>query len=109
MVKLEKRDWENHVINGKENIVKIKMYKCSSCSYTNKNAGTLSHHKKTHNPDQIPCEVCSKVFISRTYMQMHKRYKHISTNCTKSYNNGGSKSHHITKRHKQRNGLNLVK
>ena len=52
------------------------MYKCSSCSYTNKNAGTLSHHKKTHNPDQIPCEVCSKVFISRTYMQMHKRYKH---------------------------------
>ena len=73
---LEKTNYENHAIIEEEKNMKIKMYKCSSCLYTNKNAGTLSHHKKTHNSDQIPCEVCSKVFISRSYMQAHKHYVH---------------------------------
>ena len=59
----------------------IKMYKCNSCSYSNKNAGTLFHHKKTHDPGQIPCDVCSKVFISRSYMQGHKSKMHETMEC----------------------------
>ena len=61
--------------------VKIKMYNCNICPYSNKNAGTLSHHKKTHNPEQIPCDVCSKVFISRAYMQGHKSSVHSTEEC----------------------------
>ena len=62
--------------NLKMEAVKIKMYNSKICPYSNKNAGTLSHHKKTHNPQQIPCDVCSKVFISRAYMQGHKSSVH---------------------------------
>ena len=99
---------ENHVFNEKENCVNIKMYKCSYCLYTNKNAGTLSHHKKSHDPDQIPCEVCSKVFISRTYMQMHKNYAHNAVKvvchiCSKRINEFKLKQHekrHAGIRHK---------
>ena len=74
----------------------------------NKNAGTLSHHKKTHNPDQIPCEVCSKVFISLSYMQAHKNYMHNAVKvacpiCSKRINEFNLKTHemrHTGYRHK---------
>ena len=64
---------ENHISDKKENVKPtIKVYKCNSCSYSNKNSGTLYHHKQTHSPDQIPCDVCSKVFISRTYITSYR-------------------------------------
>ena len=73
---------ENHISDKKENVKPtIKMYKCNSCSYSNKNSGTLYHHKQTHSPDQIPCDVCSKVFISRARMQMHKSNVHNPVAC----------------------------
>ena len=41
----------------------------------------IQAHKKTHNPDQIPCDICSNVFISSAYMQAHKSSVHVSVAC----------------------------
>ena len=70
MIEIVDKDNGKQLIDEERHAEKIiKMYKCDSCSYSNKNGGTLSHHKKIHNPDNIPCDVCSKVFISRGYIR----------------------------------------
>ena len=75
---LESEGNQNTFKSGKENEKATKkMYECNLCPYSNKNPGTLYHHKKNkHNPDQIPCDECGKVFISRGYMQGHKSDVH---------------------------------
>ena len=99
MIEIVDKDNGKQLIDEERHAEKIiKMYKCDSCSYSNKNGGTLSHHKKIHNPDNIPCDVCSKVFISNGYMQAHKSDVHnavkVACNiCSKMIKETGLESH----------------
>lgn len=54
---------------------------CPSCSEVKKNQNTMFYHMKKHE-GKLPfvCNVCSKDFIQKSSLELHKLSKHKSSN-----------------------------
>ena len=91
---------------------------CPKCKTTFKQNGAFaSHiqkcnkgHKYQHREKKIPCDICSKLFVTTKSMQLHKEKTHkvFDSNvpcmfCEKQFNNFQNMRRHVTMVHKTSN------
>ena len=47
------------------------------CSKSFNNHGTLSHHKKIHNPENVPWIICTQIFINKSHLKKNTKDQSI--------------------------------